>query len=232
MATGRRAGDRAEEVVVARERTGGTRTQRWAVGALAFAGAAATAAGACAPQRSVERFCEQLKVVQDLDLVLAGGAATSVAERAGQLEELRLAAPEAIEPQVGRLVAVTDDLARTMGTAPDPDTAASDVFSRRRAELPEITAAGRAVEAYAAEHCQVQLNPAAAASTTMPPVPPVTSATTTTRPAAPSTKRPATTTRPATTRRAPATTRRPATTRKPAPTSTRPRAATTTTRRR
>ena len=39
-------------------------------------------------------------------------------------------------------MAVTDDLARTMGTAADARAAAGEVFARRRAEIPEITAAG------------------------------------------------------------------------------------------
>ena len=37
-------------------------------------------------------------------------------------------APDEIEPHVGRLAAVTDDLARTMGTAPDPGAAVIEVL--------------------------------------------------------------------------------------------------------
>ena len=213
---------------MARVRTGGTRT-RWqvATAAVVFAGAAVTVA--CGPRRSEESFCEQLKVVRDLDEVLAGGSGPRTAERAGQLQELHLVAPETIEPQVGRLVAVTDDLTRTMGTAPNAHAAATEVFARRRAELPEITAAGKAVETYAAEHCQVDLNPTA----TTPPTTPA-PATTAAPPASTTTRKPATTGKaPPTTRstKATGTTRKPATTRK-AVTTTRARATTTTTRRR
>lgn len=213
---------------MARVRTGGTRT-RWQVATAVVVLAGAATAGACAPRRSEESFCDQLKVVQDLDEVLAGGSGPRTAERAAQLQELHLVAPETIEPQVGRLVAVTDDLTRTMGTAADARAAAGEVFARRREEIPEITAAGRAVETYAAEHCQVELNPTA----TTPP--PSTTASTTAPPTTTTTRRATTTAKAATpttrSTKATGTTRKPTTTRK-AVTTTRARATTTTTRRR
>jgi hypothetical protein len=154
--------------------------------------------------------------VRDLDQVLAGGDAPRTAELAGQLKELREVAPEELDPSIARLSTVTDDLARTMGTTPDADTAASEVFGRRRDELADITAAGRSVESYAAEHCKVVLNPAGTTppTTVGPPPPP------------PTTKAPASTRAPTTTRRAPSTSRP-----KAATTTTRARKSTTTTRR-
>jgi hypothetical protein len=189
---------------------------------------AVSVAGGCAlKQRSEDSFCMQLKVVRDLDEVLAGGDAGRITERSRELQDLRSVAPDEIEPQITRLAAVTEDLARTMGTVPDADAAASEVFTRRHAELPEITAAGRTVETYAHEHCQVALNPSGTAPSTStgpaPSEPATTVAPATTR--APAATRPRTTSPPASTRstRATTTTRRPATSR---------RATTTTTRRR
>jgi hypothetical protein len=199
---------------VARLATGRTSTRRrLAFTALVVTGVAASGLAACARPRSAESFCAQLGTVRDLDQVLAGGDAPRTAELAGQLSELRQVAPEELDPSIGRLSNVTDDLARTMGTTPDADAAASEVFTRRRAELPEITAAGRTIESYAAEHCRVVLNP----TDTVPP--------TTVAPPPPPTKAPTTT-------RAPSTTRRPATSRpRAATTTTRVRKATSTTRR-
>jgi hypothetical protein len=188
--------------------------------ALACAGAASSGLGACSRPRSVESFCTQLGTVRDLDEVLAGGSAPRTAELARELQELRQVAPEELDPAIARLSAVTDDLVRTMGTTPDADAAASEVFSRRQAELPEITAAGRTVESFAAEHCQVVLNPTGTAPPTAATTaaPPPTKASSTTRrsatsraPAGPTTRsRPATTT----TRRPPATTTTTTTTRR------------------
>jgi hypothetical protein len=169
--------------------------RRTAATAAVLGVSAAAIATACGPRRSVEAFCSQLKTVQDLDDVLAGDTSgPGVGEQAGQLQELRRVAPDELEPQVARLSSVTDDLARTMGTAPDPDSAASEVFTRRQAELPEITAAGKAVETFAAEHCQLALNatdtapgpaggPGGGGSTTVP-------AASTSRPPARATSRP------------------------------------------
>jgi hypothetical protein len=164
--------------------------------AVAALGVAAAGLGvACGPRaRSDESFCPQLKAVEDLDDVLAGADATLVGQRARELQDLRSAAPEELEPHLTRLAAVTDDLAHTLGTTPDPDAAASEVFTRRQGELADITASGRAVEAYATEHCQLVLNPTG--PTGAPGAPPAT-APATSRRAGPSTS---TTRRTATTR--------------------------------
>ena len=200
-----------------------TSTGRRATAIVALVALVATGTAlACRPKpRSVESFCTQLKGVEDLDEVLAGADRSQAGDRAAKLQELQHVAPDEVEPHVARLAAVTDDLARTMGTAPDPDAAVIEVFARRKPELADITAAGRAVEAYSSDHCKVVLNPATTpppgantASTAPPP---------TTRSAPKSTRRPTTkASGRSTTRQTTATTRRSSTTRK----------ATTTTRRR
>jgi hypothetical protein len=172
-------------------------TRRWRAAVAATLIGSGALAVSCGPRaRSTEAFCAQLKVVRDLDEVLAGGSADKVAERAGQLQELQQSAPDEIAPHVSRLAGVTDDLARTMGSVPDPRAAVSDVFSRRQAELPEITASGRAVEAFAASHCEVQLNPAATAPPAGPaPTDPPSTVTRTTRPTTSTSTRRTSTTR-------------------------------------
>lgn len=161
-------------------------------------------------RRSPEAFCARLGTVADLDDVLVGGSPARAAERVVQLQELRSVAPEEVEPQVARLAAVTDDLARTLATTPDPGDAASEVFLRRQAELPEIEAAGTAVEHFASDHCQIVLNPTAAAA--LGPAgesPPTSGPPTTAGPAATSTRArpPATARRPSTAGRRTTTTR-------------------------
>jgi hypothetical protein len=175
-----------------------------AVAALGVSGAAA--AGCANRQRSAEAFCAKLAAVQDLDDVLAGGSAPRAIELAADLRELRHVAPEELDPHVARLSAVTDELVSSLGTAPDPDSAASEVFTRRQAELPAITESGRAVESFATQHCQISLNPAATAPA--PTEPPTTTATT----ELPTTRKSSTTARRATSTRVSSTSRRASTT--------------------
>jgi hypothetical protein len=192
---------------------------------LALAGGTGVVALACSrsPQRSEEAFCARLAEVRDLDAVLAEGDAAGARDRVAGLRELQLVAPEDIEPHVGRLTSLTDELARTVGSTPDGHAAATDVFARHQGELPEIVRSGQAVERFATDRCHIALNPTnepgssrpepAPASTTATTAPPTTSAST--RPATPRT-----TARTGTTRRA-ATTTRPSTTRRPTATTTR-----------
>jgi hypothetical protein len=151
------------EVRMTRLHVTGTRGRKVTVAAMtaALVGASAMTIAGCAEDRSAESFCQQLRAVQDLDEVLATGNAARTGEQAGELQQLQRVSPEEIEPHVARLATVTDDLAQAMRTTPDADTAANEVFARRRDELPEITAAGRSVEEYAVQHCAVVLNPTA-----------------------------------------------------------------------
>jgi hypothetical protein len=75
------------------------------------------------------------------------------------LIQLQQSAPPEIEAQVARLVPIVEEL--TMSR--DPNRAADLVFARHQADLHGITDAGRAVERYTAEYCQLTLNPIAAA---------------------------------------------------------------------
>jgi hypothetical protein len=204
---------------------------RLAALALLLAGGTGAVALACsrAPQRSEEAFCARLADVRDLDAVLAEGDATRARDQVAALRELQLVAPEELEPDVGRLTSLTDELARTVGSTPDGHAAATDVFARHQAELPEIVRSGQAGERYATDRCHIALNPtndpagtpaagSAAPGTTPPPTtatprPTGSSSTAPTRAATPrttartgSTLR-TTTTRTTTTRRAATTTR-------------------------
>jgi hypothetical protein len=144
---------------------------------------AATIAAGCnrTPERSTDEFCRQVASVQGLDQVLAGTDAAQAARQVDQLRGLQEVAPSDIEPSVARLVAIADELAHALGTTPDPEVAADEVFRRHQSELATITEAGTAVEGYALDRCGVRLNPTGTAPlATSPGTTPA--ATTTTRP--------------------------------------------------
>jgi hypothetical protein len=117
------------------------------------------AAGACTqePERSVEAFCAQIRAVQNIDEVIESGDTARIDAQLAQFRTAQMVAPTDIEPQVGVLVRITDELSRAMATAKSPDLAASEVFARPDLDRPAIEAAGTAVQRYAADKCQVQL---------------------------------------------------------------------------
>ncbi len=136
----------------------------------ALAVVAATGAVGCSrePERSVAAYCAQVQSVKDFDQVLAGGDPARTARAAADFRSLRQVAPSEIEAQLGTLAAITDELARTMGTAPDANAAAHEVFAQHQGDLASITDAGAKVELYTADNCHVLLNGTAAPGTTVP----------------------------------------------------------------
>lgn len=136
-------------------------TRRSIAGALLVAvGLAPLIAAGCSrePERSVAAFCAQVKNVEELDAVLATGDRQRIDQQVNDLRTLQQVSPPEIEPSVGILVSVTDDLARTVATSGQPDLAADEVFTRRQGEKPAIEAAGKAMELYTYDNCRVFLN--------------------------------------------------------------------------
>jgi hypothetical protein len=142
------------------------RRSRWTSTAAAVL-AAGVLAGSCSggttlfsrePERSVDAFCEQVKVVKDFDAVLASGDVARINGQLDGLQTLQKVAPTEIEAAVTTLVNITEELSRTVATAKDPDVAANEVFAKHQPDIATITAAGEAVQTYSADKCHVALN--------------------------------------------------------------------------
>lgn len=132
-------------------------------------------AGACSdePERSVAAYCSQVQAIATLDADLATGDPVRIQARADDLRALRQVAPGEIEPAVGVLLGITDDFARTAGTATDRADVADEVFRGRSDEIASIEAAGEDVATYTAANCRIALD--GSGSTSLPgsqPAPP------------------------------------------------------------
>jgi hypothetical protein len=122
-----------------------------------MAGVAASAACSSEPERSVANYCSQVEAVRTIDEDLASGDAVRIGARAEDLRLLQQVAPTDIEPSVAVLLGVTDDFARTAGTATDRSEVADAVFRGRSADIAGIEAAGNSVAAYTRDKCQIDL---------------------------------------------------------------------------
>jgi hypothetical protein len=122
--------------------------------------ASASAGLACSdePERSVSAYCAQVQALTSLDADLASGDPTRISARAEDLRRLREVAPAEIEPSVAVLAGVTDDFARTAGTATDPADVADEVFRGRGDEITGIEAASTQVAEYTAANCRIDLD--------------------------------------------------------------------------
>ena len=127
-----------------------------AVGAVLITAAMATG---CSddPEPSVANFCSQVETLRTIDEDLASGDPVRIQARAEDLRLLQQVAPAEIEPSVAVLRGVTDDFARTAGTASDPDEVANQVFQGRSGDIVAIEAAGTAVSDYARDNCSLDL---------------------------------------------------------------------------
>lgn len=142
-------------------------THRQHVFALAIAIALAFGAvAACSsePDRSVTAFCAQIKTVEHFNTVLESGDQQAIERQLDQLRQVQRVSPAEIETQVGLLVSVTDDVARTLATTHDPSAAANEVAHRRPEDLAAVRDAGNAVETYALTNCGVALGDRAGTS--------------------------------------------------------------------
>lgn len=130
---------------------------------LAAAGsvtAALLVGAACSdePERSVANYCSQVRSLTTLDTDLASGDPVRIEGRADDLRLLQKVAPAEIEPSVVILLGVTDDFARTAGTATNRAEVADEVFRGRSGDIASIEAAGDQVAEYTATNCQVDLD--------------------------------------------------------------------------
>jgi hypothetical protein len=117
-------------------------------------------AGACSdePERSVAAYCAQVTSLTSLDADLASGDPTRIGARAEDLRLLRQVAPAEIEPSLAVLAGITDDFARTAGTATDPADVPDEVFRGRSEDIAGIEAASTQVADYTAANCQIDLD--------------------------------------------------------------------------
>jgi hypothetical protein len=130
------------------------------------AGLAAGAACSSEPERSVANYCSQIQALRTIDEDLASGDAVRIGARAEDLRLLQQVAPTDIEPSVAVLLGVTDDFARTAGTATDRSEVADAVFRGRSADVVGIEAAGNAVADYTRDNCRIDLGGSAPAGGT------------------------------------------------------------------
>ena len=104
--------------------------------------------------------------ITTLDADLGTGDPVRIQARADDLRLLQQVAPVEIEPSIGVLLAITDDFARTAGTATDRAAVADEVFRGRSGDITAIEAAGDDVATYTASTCQIDLD--GAGSTSVP----------------------------------------------------------------
>lgn len=124
-----------------------------AVLGLLVATAAVISACTKEPERSVAEFCTHARPVIGFDVVIASGDTANINRTVADLRALEQVAPGDIVTQVGILVTITNELGIAIADGKDPDLAAKEVFKNRQADIAKIDDAGRAVEAYASEHC-------------------------------------------------------------------------------
>lgn len=127
--------------------------------ALTATTAVAVLATGCSedPEPSVANFCSQVETLRTLDEDLASGDPVRIQARADDLRLLQQVAPAEIEPSVAVLLGVTDNFARTAGTATERDAVADQVFRGRSEDIAAIEAAGTAVSDYGRENCALDL---------------------------------------------------------------------------
>jgi hypothetical protein len=120
------------------------------VAVLAIGGAAAYVLVLRPPERSVEAFCSELGEARELDASLASLDAERISADLAALRRAAEVAPPEIAPDVGVVIG----LAEALAAAPD---AMAETLRQREADLPAVTAAGTAIEAYAEANCGLDL---------------------------------------------------------------------------
>ena len=114
----------------------------------------------------VGSFCDELRQAPALADVLTGFADQDAARLDEQLDEaeaqygdLRVAAPEAIKPDVDQTVDLVDAVIGAVRADSGDPAAAADRIRSVIAEFPDAQTAGLAVADYARTECDVELNP-------------------------------------------------------------------------
>jgi len=130
-------------------------------------------AAACSQtKRSTEAFCEQLEVAASFDEALVRLDPDELATAYPELESLGDVAPKEIVDEVDELIAAAGAVVESVSTATDdPTDAAEQALRDQQDRLAQIERAGRAVQSYARQQCNIDLG-----STTTTPLPEPTAA--------------------------------------------------------
>ena len=114
------------------------------------------------PSRSIEAYCAKVQGAEALRGALATGDAQEIQAAVGQFRGAAQVAPVDIESATQVLVDYADGLSATLDTAGGSEAetraALADAVRRQDARSDDVVAAGRAVDAYAREHCGFEPN--------------------------------------------------------------------------
>ncbi|MSW45960.1 MAG: hypothetical protein F2837_08525 [Actinobacteria bacterium] len=111
------------------------------------------------PVRSVAALCAQLDQAKNLDNALTSLDPTTLAPQVRALKAAAPVAPKEIETQVSTLSEFVGSLLQEVDAAAPADRrkVLADSLARREAEIDGITAAGQAVQDWAAQNCNLDL---------------------------------------------------------------------------
>lgn len=134
---------------------------------LLVSAALVVSSAACSSESgSVEAFCEAVVDVPPLATVVSGFAETYPAEVSSRLSDaesayadLRDSAPGDIDDEVDRVVDLAEEVMDAVREHSEDRDAATDRIRSSMADHPDAEEASAAVVAYAAEHCDVDLDP-------------------------------------------------------------------------
>jgi hypothetical protein len=109
--------------------------------------------------RSAEALCRQLTEAQDLDQSFTTLDPATLDPQLAALRRAKAVAPDDIRVQVATLADFVDEVAADVeGTEAEPDEALATALSGRQDEVDGVTAAGQAVQAWAATNCALSLS--------------------------------------------------------------------------
>ncbi len=126
---------------------------------VAAVGAGAWAWRNRAPERSVAAFCDEMAAAQDLDDSFAVQDVARITEQGRALDAAVEVAPPDIEPAVEVGASLTRTVASAVRSADDPALPLDAALRANQAELAAAEPSGRAVQAYVAANCDLDLNP-------------------------------------------------------------------------
>ena len=148
------------------------------VGGVAAVLLALTAAGGCGSDDagSSRSFCAALRSAPTLESVVAGFTGVDDAELSRRLDRAATAydhvertAPDEVGDDVDTVVAVVDAVIDAVRTHPDDRQAAMASVREATGTSPDLAEAATRIAGYAADECDLDLNPGLSSTTTAPP---------------------------------------------------------------
>lgn len=120
-----------------------------------------TAIAACSgPTRSVEALCTELEAAKDLDRNLATLDPSTYDPQLAALRKATQVAPDDIRSQVSTVSDLAAALAKAIENASgDKRAALEEALRAHQGDDPQVTAAGKDVQAWARANCGLELNP-------------------------------------------------------------------------